>query len=449
VAIVTHANPREVQALLATGERVRVWGDGLRWVQPALASTAGPDLALRRGSVIRVMRAAPPKNITGNPANSSNNSGNSSSSNREPVSEWQVTQWPEVEGAFVALSPSTGRVRALVGGFDFSRSAFNHASAAWRQPGSSFKPFLYSAAFEHGVMPETVVDDLPLLNNDGSEPNWSPQNSDGRFAGPITVHEALVRSRNLVSVRLVQHMGTTQSRKWAARFGFDINKMPADLTLALGTGSTTPLQMATAYAVLANGGHKVPAVLIERIVDASGKVIFEAPPAEPLNEANRVIPARNAFLVGTLLNAVTRSGTAAAAQASLKRVDLYGKTGTTNDAVDAWFAGFQPGVVGVAWVGYDTPRSLGDKESGGGVALPIWIDSMAAMLKGVPVSPMQAPPGLVMGPTDRRYDNWSPETGVVRIGKPVVDVAEAASAAGTGGVVVPALSEPAASASTR
>jgi penicillin-binding protein 1A len=296
-------------------------------------------------------------------------------------------------------------------------------------------------------MPETVVDDLPLLNPDGSEPNWSPQNSDGRFAGPITVREALMRSRNLVSVRLVQHMGTTQARKWAARFGFDLNKMPADLTLALGTGSTTPMQMATAYAVVANGGHKVQAVLIERIVDATGKVIFQAPPPESFSEATRVIPARNAFLVGTLLNDVTRSGTAAAAQATLKRVDLYGKTGTTNDAVDAWFAGFQPGVVGVAWVGYDTPRSLGDKESGGGVALPIWIDSMASMLKGVPVSPQQAPPGLVMGPTDRRYDNWSPEHGVVRIGKPPVDVAEVPGTAGT--MVGPVVGEAAASASGR
>jgi penicillin-binding protein 1A len=259
-----------------------------------------------------------------------------------------------------------------------------------------------------------------------------------------------MRSRNLVSVRLVQHMGTTQARKWAARFGFDLNKMPADLTLALGTGSTTPMQMATAYAVLANGGHKVQAVLIERIVDATGKVIFQAPPPESFSEATRVIPARNAFLVGTLLNDVTRSGTASAAQATLKRVDLYGKTGTTNDAVDAWFAGFQPGVVGVAWVGYDTPRSLGDKESGGGVALPIWIDSMASMLKGVPVSPQLAPPGLVMGPTDRRYDNWSPEHGVVRIGKPPVDAADAASAAGTGGAVVgPVVSEAAASSSSR
>src|SRR5690606_4572507 len=203
---------------------------------------------------------------------------------------------------------------------------------------------------------------------------------------------ALARSSNLASVRILQHTGTGATRDWIARFGLDAARQPDDLTLALGSGSATPLQMVQAYATLANGGWRVAPVLIERITDAQGRLLFEAPPAAALSEDNRAIPARNARVMGELLNEGTRSGTAARAQAVLKRPDLYGKTGTTNDAVDAWFVGYQPTLAAAVWVGHDKPRSLGSGASGGGVALPIWIHYMAAALKGRPVVPPAPPP---------------------------------------------------------
>ncbi len=400
VAMVLTATPREVTAQLASGEVVTVRGESLRWLQPALAATAPKDLAIRRGAVVRLLQV---------PAA------------RGKALEWVVTQWPEANAAFVALDPDTGRVRALVGGFDFSRGQFNHVTNGARQPGSSFKPFLYSAAFEHGVMPETLVNDAPLTHADGSAPGWDPKNSDGQYAGEISVREGLVRSKNLVSIRLLQHIGLGPARDWLARFGFDLAKQPENLTLALGTGSVTPLQLAAGYAVFANGGHHVTPVLIERITDAQGKLLYEAAPPPPLSEDNRTVPARNVFLVNSLLAEVTRRGTAARAQATLQRPDLYGKTGTTNDAVDAWFGGFAPGAVAVAWMGYDDPQSLGEGESGGGLALPIWIDSMARMLRGVAVRSLMdylPPEGLVMVGGDWRYSEWAEGGFVPRVGRP-------------------------------
>jgi len=370
VAIVLAASPREVQLQLASGERIKVAGEGLRWVQPALQPRARAPLAITRGAVLRVTRGD---------------------------AGWSIVQWPQAEAGFVALDPATGRVRALVGAFDFNRQNFNHVTQAWRQPGSAIKPLLYSAALERGLMPDTVVDDAPFVAANG----WAPANSDNRFDGPLPLRDALARSRNLVSVRVLQQVGLGAARDWLGRYGLDPARQPADLTLALGTGSVTPMQMAQAYGAIANGGWVVSPVLIERIVDAQGKVLFEAPPATAQDEATRAIPARNAFLMSTMLAEATRSGTAARAQATLQRPDLYGKTGTTNDAVDAWFAGFQPGVVAVAWMGYGEPRSLGERESGGGLALPIWIDYMASALKGVPVAPLLPPPGLV-----RDGDGW-------------------------------------------
>jgi penicillin-binding protein 1A len=401
VAMVLSATPREISAQLASGEVVSVRGDNLRWVQPAIAAAAPRDLAIRRGAVIRLMQV---------PAS------------RGKGWDWVLTQWPQADAAFVALDPETGRVRALVGGFDFSRGQFNHVTNGARQPGSSFKPFLYSAAFEAGVMPETLVNDAPLSKADGSPPSWDPKNSDGQYAGEITVREGLVRSKNLVSIRLLQQIGLGPARDWLARFGFEMDKQPENLTLALGSGSVTPLQLAGAYAVFANGGHRVTPVLIERISDAQGQLLYEAPPAAPISEDNRVVPARNVFLVNSLLADVTRRGTAARAQAVLQRPDLYGKTGTTNDAVDAWFGGFAPGAVAVAWMGYDDPQSLGEGESGGGLALPIWIDSMARMLRGVAVRPLSdylPPEGLVQVGGDWRYSEWAEGGGVQRVDGPV------------------------------
>jgi penicillin-binding protein 1A len=375
VAIVLAASPRELRVQLATGEQVSITGPGLRVAQSGLAPKARAAMAVTRGAVLRVTQQG---------------------------KTWAVAQWPLAQAGFVALHTTTGRVRALVGSFDFSRQPFNHVTQAHRQPGSSFKPFIYSAALEHGFTPATVIDDTPFVSADG----WTPGNSDGLFDGPLTLREALAKSKNMVSIRIVQQLGTGTVRDWASRFGLDATQQPDNLTLALGAGSATPLQMAQAYAVFANGGHLVMPVLIERIVDASGKVLFEAPAAPTLGEATRVIPERNAFVMRSLLNDVTRVGTAARAQSALGRPDVYGKTGTTNEAVDAWFAGFQPGVSAVAWMGYSDNRSLGDRESGGGLALPIWIDALAAMLKRTPVAPVPGPvpTGLVRQDTEWLYE---------------------------------------------
>ena len=379
VAMVLDASPSAVRVQLASGEAVDIVGAGLRLAMKGLQPRAPANLAISRGAVIRVQAQA----------------------GRDGTA-WAIVQWPEAEGAFVALDPASGRVRALVGGFDFNHQQFNHVTQAWRQPGSSFKPFLYSAAFAHGVLPETVVDDLPLTPDEGARSDWNPKNSDGRFDGPITVREALVRSRNLVSLRLLRQIGVPAAKAWIGRFGFDRDRQPDNLTLALGAGSVTPLQMATAYGVFANGGWRLDPVLIEKIVDAQGQVLFEAAPAPFLIDGNREIDEANVFLMRSLLADVTLRGTAARAQASLGRTDLYGKTGTTNDAVDAWFAGFQPSLVAVSWIGYDTPGSLGEGESGGGLALPAWIDFMKIALKDVPVQVLRAPASVERGPVDWR-----------------------------------------------
>jgi penicillin-binding protein 1A len=385
-AIVLSASPKEVHALLASGEPAVVRGEGLRWAQAGLAANAKASQRLARGSVVRLVRSG---------------------------KDWAISQWPEAEAALVALDTHTGRVRALVGGFDFARQPFNHVSQGWRQPGSTIKPLLYSAALEERVMPTTLVEDRPFTAANG----WSPANSGVVSAeGVITLRQAVAQSNNLVSVRVLQHTGVPRAREWLGRFGLDVDKQPDNLTLGLGTGQVTPLQMVRAYATLANGGWSLDPVVIEKITDAQGKVLFEAPPAPALTDDNRSIPARNAFVMGSLLNDVTRLGTAARVQASLKRPDLYGKTGTTNDVLDAWFAGYQPGLAAVAWMGYDQPRSLGDHESGARLALPIWMDYMAAALKGVPVAtPGEPPAGLARTTNDWLYAEWANGGAVARI----------------------------------
>ncbi|MEK8047355.1 penicillin-binding protein 1A [Ideonella margarita] len=404
VAVVLQASTKEVSVRLATGESVKLSGEGLKWALPALSPQAPAALALKRGAVIRVMRQG---------------------------AGWTVAQWPQAQGALVALDSATGRVRAMVGGFDFNRQPFNHVTQAWRQPGSSLKPFLYATALEHGVMPATLINDAPLADGGGIG-GWNPQNSDGQFDGPLTLRRALAKSKNLVSIRLVQQMGLSEARQGLLAYGFELDKQPDNLTLALGAGSTSPLQLASAYAVLANGGYKVTPLVIERIADAQGKVLFEAPPAPALDDSLRVVPARTAFITGSLLNEVTRTGTAARAQAQLKRPDVYGKTGTTNDAVDAWFGGYQPDITAVVWIGYDEPRSLGSRESGGGLALPVWISYMERALRGVPVRPAVPPDGVVEVDGDWRFTDYAEGGFVRRIGleEPAAAVVPAGGASG-------------------
>jgi penicillin-binding protein 1A len=399
LGLVLQAHPREVVAQLASGDTVRISGDGLRWVQSALAANAPSKIALRRGTIIRVVQG--------------------------PGSAWAVSQWPQAQAAFVAMDPQTGHVRALVGSFDFARQPFNHATQAWRQPGSTLKPFIYSAAFEAGVMPDTLVNDAPLqnvANLSADDANaWNPRNSDGQFDGPITVRRALALSKNLVSLRLLQHVGVGPARQWLARFGFDLDRQPDNLSLALGTGSTTPMQMATAYAALANGGHAVAPVMIQRITDAQGQVVFEAPSPAPFDETRRVVSQRNAYLTRQLLQEVTRSGSAARAQKDLQRSDLYGKTGTTTAVADVWFAGFQPTVVAVVWMGHDEPRSLGNRASGASLALPPWIHYMKAVLRNVPITTDAAPDGLaprqgVFGQGEWVYEELAEGGGIRSLG---------------------------------
>jgi len=390
-AVVLEASPRKVVAVLHDGETLSITGDGLKPVASGLSDKAGPKIQIRRGAVVRTVRNA--------------------------KGDWSLTQVPEVEGAFVAMDPQTGAIRALVGGFDYGKSKFNHVTQAWRQPGSSFKPFIYSAALEKGFTPQTVVNDAPLFFDagaTGSQP-WEPKNYDGKFDGPMPLRTALARSKNMVSIRVLQSVGPGFAQEWVTRFGFEADKHPAYLTMALGAGSVTPMQMAAAYGVFANGGYLVSPMLIAKVTDSKGRLLSQSTPP-PLDDSLRAIDARNAFVMSSLLQEVTRSGTAASAKRALGRGDIFGKTGTTNDSMDAWFAGYHPSLVAVVWIGYDTPRKLGDRETGGGLALPVWSEYMAHALKGVPVRELTPPEGVTQIDGDWSFDEFSQGAGVRSLG---------------------------------
>ena len=390
-AVVLEASPKKVVAMLQSGDSITVTGEGLKPVTSGLADKAGPKVQIRRGAVVRAIKG--------------------------PKSEWRLTQLPEVEGAFVALDPRDGALRALVGGFDFSKNKFNHVTQAWRQPGSSFKPFIYSAALEKGFTPATVVNDAPLFfdaDTTGSQP-WEPKNYDGKFDGPMPLVTALAKSKNMVSIRILRSITPAFAQEWIQHFGFEADKHPAYLTMALGAGSVTPLQMATAYSTFANGGLHVAPHLISRIVDGKGKVLLDTPP-KAADESMRTLDARNAFVMTSLLQGVTRFGTAAKAQQQLRRPDIYGKTGTTNDSLDAWFAGYHPTVTAVVWIGYDTPRKLGDRETGGGLSLPVWIEWMNYALRTVPVQELAPPPGVVQSAGGWMFEEFAQGAGVQTLG---------------------------------
>jgi penicillin-binding protein 1A len=390
-AVVLEANARKIVAARANGDTLEIMGDGLKPAQSGLSDKAPPNIKIRRGAVIRVVKT--------------------------PKSTWEITQLPEVEGALVALDPRTGAIKALVGGFDFDKNKFNHAAQAWRQPGSSLKPFIYSAALEKGFTAATVINDAPLFFNagvTGGQP-WEPKNYDGKYDGPMTMRTGLSKSKNMVSIRVLQAVGPKTAQEWLTKFGFEAEKHPAYLTMALGAGSVTPLQMASAYSVFANGGYRVNPWLIARVTDHKGRVISENPPPVA-SDLPRAIDARNAFIMDNLLQEVTRSGTAARAQATLKRPDLHGKTGTTNDSVDAWFAGYQPTLTAVTWIGYDKPRNLGSRETGGGLSLPVWINFMDRALRGVPVMETTVPPGVVNVGGEWFYEEYARNAGVASVG---------------------------------
>jgi penicillin-binding protein 1A len=368
-AVVIEASQKEVKAVMRRGETVTVSGDGLKFAARALADR-NPDRAIRRGSVIRVQAGE--------------------------KGAWSITQLPKVEAALVALDPNNGAILGLAGGFDFNANKFNHATQAWRQPGSSFKPFIYSAALEKGFTPATVLNDAPFVIEAAKTGGqlWEPKNYDGKYEGPMRLRTALAKSKNMVSIRLLQAIGPHYAQDYIQRFGFDPKMHPAYLTMALGAGSVTPLQMASAYAVFANGGYRVKPWFIARIEDDRGQTLYTAKPETAKVDAERVLDERNAFLMTAIMRDVVRSGTATRAM-TLGRQDLAGKTGTTNDHVDAWFAGFNGRLVAVSWIGFDTPANLGTNETGGVAALPIWMGYAGRVLKGVPDTEFAPPAGVV------------------------------------------------------
>jgi len=391
-AIVLSASPKKIEAVRTDGV-VEITGDGLRFAASALTDKAPQTKRIRRGAIIRVT-----KNAKG---------------------QWEVIQMPQVQAALIAANPRDGAIHALVGGFDFNRSKFNHVTQAWRQPGSSFKPFIYSAALERGFTPSTIVNDAPVHIDAGTTGSqaWDPKNYDGKFDGPISLRQALAKSKNMVSIRILQAIGPKYAQGTLARFGFDPEKHPAYLTMALGAGSVTPWQMVGAYSVFANGGYKINPYFIARIVDNTGRELARVTKSVAGDEANRVIDARNAFVTDSLLRSVARFGTAAKITQVLKRNDLAGKTGTTNDSHDAWFAGYSnDNLVGVAWIGFDQPKSLGDRETGGGLALPIWLGYMSKALKGVTEKERVPPAGVVNVGGEVYYVENQPGQGVQSLG---------------------------------
>ncbi|GAB4168906.1 MAG: penicillin-binding protein 1A [Rhodocyclaceae bacterium] len=369
-ALVLEANPAQVRVVRRGGEVLRISGEGLRFASRMLDDKAPPARRIRRGAVVRVVKDA--------------------------RGAWSIAQLPEVEAALVAASPIDGAVRALVGGFDFARNKFNHVTQAWRQPGSSFKPFIYSAALERGYSPASIVEDSPLVisSAETGSRDWEPKNYDGKYEGPMPLRRALAKSRNLVSVRLLRAIGTRYAQDYVTRFGFEAEKHPPYLTMALGAGSVTPWQMLEGYTVFANGGYRVRAYVVKRILDDKGQVLAQSQPAQAGDEALRVIDPRNAWLMDSMMHDVVRRGTATRAMV-LRRADLAGKTGTTNEYVDAWFCGYQPSLVAIAWIGFDQPKKLGNGETGSAAALPMWIAYMGQALKNQPEMFMPAPAGLV------------------------------------------------------
>lgn len=368
-ALVTQVTKKSISVITKSGERLEISGAGLKLIEKHILSKLETKQAVKPGAIIRVIK------LNG---------------------EWKVVQLPQVEASLIALNPETGAVNALIGGFDFHRSKFNHVTQAWRQPGSSFKPFVYSAAIEKGFTPASMVDDAPFslsAEEVGSKTGWDPHNFDGKYAGPMRLRTALTKSKNMVSIRVLDAIGPRYAQSYITKFGFSPKHHPAYLAMALGAGSTTSWHLAAGYAVFANSGYQVKPYLITKIVDSEGHVVESVNPAKHISEY-RVIDQRNAFLMTSMMQDVINVGTATRANV-LGRSDIAGKTGTTNNQMDVWFAGFNPKEVAVAWMGYDSPKSLGRDETGGKAALPIWIKYMEVALKGMPVYQYKIPQGVV------------------------------------------------------
>ncbi|MEO6022764.1 MAG: penicillin-binding protein 1A [Burkholderiales bacterium] len=370
-AIVTQVSGATLQAYAKGGAQISLEGEGIKFAQPAFNSNAATNVRMRVGAIIRVVKT--------------------------DQDRYAIAQLPAVEAALVAVNPTDGAIRALAGGFDFHSNKFNHVTQAMRQPGSSFKPFIYSAALEKNFTAASVVNDAPLVIDPGDTGGelWEPKNYEDKYSGPIRLRTALAKSKNMVSIRIMQSIGGQYAQDYVtSRFGFDPKLHPPYLTMALGAGSANPLQMAGAYSVFANNGYKVRPYFIERVLDARGNIVSQAKPVIAGESAEQTLDPRNVFIMNTLMRDVVKVGTATKAL-SLGRQDLAGKTGTTNEHRDAWFAGFHPSLVAVAWIGFDNNSPLGDQETGGGAALPIWMSYMGKALRGVPEAKLTVPSGVV------------------------------------------------------
>ncbi|MET0983671.1 MAG: PBP1A family penicillin-binding protein [Telluria sp.] len=375
-AMVLSSSSKSVKVATLDEDSITISGAGLKFAAAGLSSKAKESQRIAPGAIVRITKLGK----TG----------------------WGITQVPQVAAAFVALDADTGAYQALVGGFDYNLQKFNHVTQAWRQPGSAIKPFVYSAAVAKGYSPGALILDAPLdMEGENAGATWSPQNDDGVFSGPITMRYSLAHSKTVPTVRLLRAIEVPYAHDYLGKFGFDGARHPQNYTMALGTGAVTPEQMASAYAVFANGGYAVKPYLIAKIEDGDGTVLFRAEPPAPRQESARVLDARNAWITDSMLRDVTRYGTGAAATKRLGRSDIAGKTGTTNDAVDGWFAGYGANVVGVAWMGYDEPRSLGGREFGATLALPIWLDYMQVALAKRPETARPEPEGML-----RENDDW-------------------------------------------
>ena len=368
-AVVLEASRKAVQVQLPNGRKITLDTKSLGFAAKAVNNEKMGEDRIRRGSVIRL------KNIG---------------------KGWTVVQEPLLQGALVSLNAKTGAVQALVGGYDYHSKTFNRATQAMRQPGSTFKPFVYSAALAKGMTASTMINDAPItLPGKGANGGmWSPKNSDGRYSGYITLRQALTASKNMVSIRILMSIGIGYTQQYAQRFGFKPSELPASLSIALGTGETTPLRIAEAYSVFANGGYKISAYVIDKIYDSQGRLKAQMQPLVAGENAPQVIDPRNAYIMYKIMQDVVRAGTARGATA-LGRSDIAGKTGTTNDNKDAWFVGFNPKVVTAVYVGFDKPRSMGRAGYGGTIAVPVWVDYMRYALKGTENKGMKAPEGIV------------------------------------------------------
>lgn len=360
---------KNVVIQLPSGKRVTLDGRSLGFAARAVNNEKMGESRIRRGSVIRVR----------------NNGG-----------RWVVVQEPLLQGALVSLDAKTGAVRALVGGYDFHSKTFNRAAQAMRQPGSTFKPFVYSAALSKGMTASTMVNDAPIsLPGKGANGSvWTPKNSDGRYSGYITLRQALTASKNMVSIRILMSIGVGYAQQYIQRFGFKPSELPASLSMALGTGETTPLKIAEAYSVFANGGYRVSSHVIDKIYDSDGRLRAQMQPLVAGQNAPQAIDPRNAYIMYKIMQDVVRVGTARGA-AALGRSDIAGKTGTTNDNKDAWFVGFNPDVVTAVYIGFDKPKSMGRAGYGGTIAVPVWVDYMRFALKGGQGKGMKVPEGVV------------------------------------------------------